>query len=165
MLVAKRNKVDSLEAVGSADIANRKPMRTDSLFWIASQSKPITAAALMILVDEGKVNVDDPVEKYLPEFRGQMIVAENDGKRYLSQAAVKQMTSKQTPKGVPSAYGFGFSTGGDRFGHGGTYSTNSDYDRKHGLILIWLVRHASFPGNGGKAQDTFRRAALGEFGH
>ena len=45
--------------------------RTDALFWIASQSKPITAAALMMLVDEGKVKLDDPVEKYLPEFKDQ----------------------------------------------------------------------------------------------
>ena len=41
-------------------------------------SKPITAAALMMLVDEGKVKVDDPVEKYLPEFKGQMVIAERD---------------------------------------------------------------------------------------
>ena len=41
-------------------------------------SKPITATALMMLVDEGKVNVDDPVEKYLPEFHGQMLAVEQD---------------------------------------------------------------------------------------
>ena len=58
-------------------------MQTDSMFWIASQSKPITAAALMMLVDEGKVSVDDPVEKYLPEFRGQMVVAEKDADHVL----------------------------------------------------------------------------------
>jgi len=75
-LVASRDKVLSLEAVGWADVAARKPMTADSLFWVASQSKPITAAALMILVDEGKVSVDDPVEKYLPEFKGQMVQAE-----------------------------------------------------------------------------------------
>jgi CubicO group peptidase (beta-lactamase class C family) len=53
-------------------------MNTDGLFWIASMSKPITATALMMLVDEGKLRLDDPVEKYLPEFRGQMVVAEKD---------------------------------------------------------------------------------------
>ena len=70
-LVASPEKVLSLEAVGYADIAAQKPMQTDNLFWIASMTKPITATALMMLVDEGKVNVDDPVEKYLPEFKGQ----------------------------------------------------------------------------------------------
>ena len=44
-----------LDAVGYADVAAKKPMAVDTLFWIASQSKPITATALMMLVDEGKV--------------------------------------------------------------------------------------------------------------
>lgn len=75
VLVASPGGILDIEPVGWADIAGKKAMRTDSVFWIASQSKPITAAALMILVDEGKVNVDDPVEKYLPEFQGQQVNA------------------------------------------------------------------------------------------
>src|SRR5438552_3814019 len=67
-LVADKDKVLSLNAVGYADIAAKEPMRADTSFWIASQSKPITATALMMLVDEGKVNLDDPVAKHLPEF-------------------------------------------------------------------------------------------------
>src|ERR1041384_3966260 len=77
-LVASMDKVLSVETVGFADITAKKPMRADALFWIASMSKPITAAALMMLVDEGKVNVNDPVEKYLPEFKDQMVIAEQD---------------------------------------------------------------------------------------
>jgi CubicO group peptidase (beta-lactamase class C family) len=77
-LVASKDKVLSLEAVGCADVAAQKPMRSDCLFWIASMTKPITATALMMLVDEGKVSLDDPVEKYLPEFRGQMFIAQRD---------------------------------------------------------------------------------------
>src|SRR5690349_19158081 len=72
-LVANKDKVLDLEAVGFMDVAAKKKMRTDCMFWIASQSKPITATALMILVDEGKVSLNDPVEKYLPEFKGQMV--------------------------------------------------------------------------------------------
>jgi len=86
-LVASPEKVLSLEAVGYADIAAKKPMRTDSLFWIASMSKPITATALMMLVDEGKVGVNDPVEKYLPEFKGQMVRVEEQGKVSLRKPA------------------------------------------------------------------------------
>ena len=80
VLVADKEKILDLEAVGFEDVAAKKPMATDSLFWIASQSKPITATALMMLVDEGKVNVDDPVEKYLPEFKGQMMIDDKDPK-------------------------------------------------------------------------------------
>jgi CubicO group peptidase (beta-lactamase class C family) len=74
-LVATRASVSSLQAVGYADRATDKPMRTDSVFWIASMSKPITATAIMMLVDEGKVRLDDPVERYLPEFQGQSLAA------------------------------------------------------------------------------------------
>ena len=334
-LVANPQRILSLAGVGFADIAGNKPMQADTAFWIASQSKPITAAALMMLVDEGKVQLEDPVEKYLPEFRGQMVVAERDaehvllkkprhpitvknvlshtsglpfrsalevptldrlpladrvrsyamtplefepdtkyqysnagintaariievvagkdfedflderllhplgmhdttfwpddsqvariaksyrpgkndqslkettisqlqyplaehrerypmpagglfstaqdivrfyqmlanggqfqGRRYLSLTAVKALTSKQTPDKIGNEYGFGFSTGDSRFGHGGAYSTNSYFDRKHGLILIWLVQHAGFSGDGAKAQQAFRQAAIESF--
>ncbi len=83
VMVASKDKVLDVETVGYADIAAKRPMRTDSLFWIASQSKPIAAAALMMLVDDGKVSLDDPVEKHLPEFKGQMVVSERDDQHVL----------------------------------------------------------------------------------
>ena len=57
--VATSNAVLQTDAVGFADLANKLPMKPDALFWIASQSKAMTAAALMMLVDEGKVKLDD----------------------------------------------------------------------------------------------------------
>jgi CubicO group peptidase (beta-lactamase class C family) len=78
-LVASKDRVLSLEAVSYADIAARKPMQTDAVFWIASMSKPIAATALMMLVDEGKVRLDDPVENYLPQFKPLIIAATADG--------------------------------------------------------------------------------------
>ncbi|MEX2186642.1 MAG: serine hydrolase domain-containing protein [Pirellulales bacterium] len=67
-LVADGDGVRHLGTVGLADVAGEKPMRADAIFWIASMSKPITAAAVMMLQDEGKLSVDDPVEKYVPEL-------------------------------------------------------------------------------------------------
>lgn len=335
-LVASKDKVLSLEAIGSADIEAKKPMTTDAIFWIASMSKPITGTALMLLVDEGKVNVDDPVEKHLPEFRGQMVAVyqddstkllkrpkhpitvknvlthtsglpfataverptldllplreavlsyaltplefepdtkyrysnagintagriievvtgqsyeqfleerlfkplgmkdttfwpneeqlsrlaksykpnsegkdleeikigqllyplsdrshrypmpaggyfstaadmgrfcqlllnggEIDGRRYLSEAAVKQMTSKQTGADLKDGYGYGFSTGGTTFGHGGAHSTNMTVDTQRGLVTVWMVQHAGFPNDGAKAQGAFHQAAMAAFG-
>jgi CubicO group peptidase (beta-lactamase class C family) len=75
-LVVDKEKVLAVETVGYADIEAKRPMAADSVFWIASQSKPITATAVMMLVDEGKIALDDPVEKYLPEFRGQLLSTE-----------------------------------------------------------------------------------------
>jgi CubicO group peptidase (beta-lactamase class C family) len=72
-LVASPDRLLNVEAVGYADVAARIPMRTDNLFWIASMSKPVTATALLMLVDEGRVQLDAPVETYLPEFRGQRL--------------------------------------------------------------------------------------------
>src|ERR1700686_2480029 len=59
-LLADKDKVLSIDAVGYADVGAKTPLIVRALFWIASQSKPITAAALMMLVDEGTVNLDDP---------------------------------------------------------------------------------------------------------
>ena len=69
-LVATPDRIVHLDATGKADIATGKPMRPDTIFWIASMTKPITATAVLMLQDEGKLSVDDPVEKYLPEFKG-----------------------------------------------------------------------------------------------
>lgn len=67
-LVANAKGVLHLQAVGMADPAGKIPLRTDSIFWIASMTKPITGAAILMLQDEGKLSVDDPVSKYVPEL-------------------------------------------------------------------------------------------------
>lgn len=78
VLVAQKDKVLALEAVGYSDLSAKKAMRTDDLFWIASMSKAVTAAALMMLVDEGRVNLDAAVENYIPGFAA-LKVAGPDG--------------------------------------------------------------------------------------
>src|SRR5688572_13679061 len=67
MVVAK-DKTLHLENTGLADVAAKRPMTADTLFWIASMTKPVTGVAVLMLQDEGKLNVADPVAKYLPEF-------------------------------------------------------------------------------------------------
>jgi CubicO group peptidase (beta-lactamase class C family) len=80
VFVADKEKVLDAEAMGYADTETKRPMRIDDLFYIASMTKMFTSAALMMMVDEGKVNLDDPVEKYLPEFKTEMVEeAENKG--------------------------------------------------------------------------------------
>jgi CubicO group peptidase (beta-lactamase class C family) len=67
-LIATRDKVMDLQTAGLADIATKTPMQTNAIFWIASMTKPITATAVLMLQEEGKLSVDDPVAKYLPEL-------------------------------------------------------------------------------------------------
>jgi CubicO group peptidase (beta-lactamase class C family) len=69
-VVARHGHLAALDAVGFQEIETKTPMRTDSIFRIASLTKPVTCAGIMVLVDQGKLSVLDPVEKYLPEFKG-----------------------------------------------------------------------------------------------
>ena len=335
-LVADKERVLSVETVGFADIAAGQPMQTDSVFWIASQSKGMTAAAVVMLVDEGTISLDDPVEKYLPEFRKQMVVAGNDGdevklkkpshpitirevlshvsglpfrsaveqptldalpladavrsyattplqtepgthyqysnagintaariievvtgkkyedfmderlfnplgmkdttfwpneeqvsrlaksyrpnatkdnlvefpfgqlqyplndrsrrfpmpagglfstahdtalfcqmllyggelngKRYLREAAFKELTTRQTPASISNSYGLGLAVGPDWFGHGGAHATNMEIRPSKSLVMIWMVQHGGFPGEGEKAQGVFKKWAMEQFG-
>ena len=86
-LVATRDRIIYLQPAGYRDLAEKAAMPADAMFWIASTSKPMTVTAFMMLVDEGKVSVDDPVEKYLPEFHGQMVKAPKDANAPAPQAA------------------------------------------------------------------------------
>lgn len=67
-VVATKDGIAHLDASGQADIAGNKPMRADSIFWIASMTKPVTGTAVMMLVEEGKLSLDDPITKYVPEL-------------------------------------------------------------------------------------------------
>lgn len=69
-LVSRHGRVALAEAVGWRDVENRKPMEPGSIFQIMSMTKNFTGVAVMMLVDDGKIDLRQPVEHYLPEFRG-----------------------------------------------------------------------------------------------
>ncbi|PYX82817.1 MAG: serine hydrolase [Acidobacteria bacterium] len=73
-LVARRGSVVWFKAQGMADAEAGKPMRPDTLFRICSMTKPITSVAVMMLYEEGRFLLDDPVSKYLPEFKNQNVL-------------------------------------------------------------------------------------------
>jgi len=87
-------KVVSEEAVGLQDLETKTPMAKDSLFWIASMTKPITALAVMMLQDEGKLSIDDPVMKHLPEFKGQMLINEKTAEQTVLVKPTRPITIK-----------------------------------------------------------------------
>jgi CubicO group peptidase (beta-lactamase class C family) len=72
-LVARHGHIAALDAVGYTDIETRQPMNTGNIFQIHSMTKPVVAIAAMMLAEEGKLQIGDAVEKYLPEFRGQWV--------------------------------------------------------------------------------------------
>jgi CubicO group peptidase (beta-lactamase class C family) len=77
-LVATKDKIISLETAGSSNLEKRNPMKRDGLFWVASQTKPITAVAFMMLLEEKKLSLDDTLYKYIPAFRKQRVEIEID---------------------------------------------------------------------------------------
>ncbi len=108
-LVQRRGQTVEFEAVGSADIEAKKPMRTDTIFQMMSMTKPVTGVAIMILADEGKLRLNDTVELHLPEFRGQMMIeSKTETSRVLRKPArpitIRDlMTHTSGMSGVPPA--------------------------------------------------------------
>ena len=80
-MAARRNKVIHFESVGYRDIESKSPMGNDSIFRIYSMTKPVTGVALMILYEESKFRLSDPVSKYLPELNNLQVFSgtDNDG--------------------------------------------------------------------------------------
>ncbi|MFQ5527106.1 MAG: serine hydrolase domain-containing protein [Thermoanaerobaculia bacterium] len=76
--VARNGKVVHFEAFGSMDVERKKAMRPDTIFRLASMTKPITGAAVMILVQEGEIAVSDPLSKYIPEFADMKVLVQNE---------------------------------------------------------------------------------------
>jgi CubicO group peptidase (beta-lactamase class C family) len=91
-VVGNRKGIVSLETVGKLRLDAAESMPKDALFRIASMTKPITAAGIMILADENKLKVDDPVEKYLPEFRDQWLIAERAPDRLVLKKPARPIT-------------------------------------------------------------------------
>jgi CubicO group peptidase (beta-lactamase class C family) len=74
-LVAHGDQIVESHALGMADIESNQPMRKDTIFQIMSMTKPVTAIGIMMLAEEGKLALRDPVEQYLPEFHKQRVAA------------------------------------------------------------------------------------------
>jgi len=82
-LVARHGQVVWLHATGNQDRENSKPMRADSIFRICSMTKPITTLGVMMLYEEGRFQLDDPIAKYIPEFADpKVLVKPKEGKPY-----------------------------------------------------------------------------------
>ena len=94
--VARRNKVVYMEAHGTLDDTTGRPMRKDALFHMASSTKPVLGVAAMMMIEEGLISPEDPVEKYIPEFKGiQVAVAEGSADKGIVKSKSKEASKKQ----------------------------------------------------------------------
>src|SRR5215472_3540214 len=73
VLVARKGQIAFVEAQGTMDIETKKPMTRDSLFRMASMTKPVIGTAVMMMLEEGKIQLGDPVSKYIHEFKNMKV--------------------------------------------------------------------------------------------
>ena len=85
VLVARHGKIAHFQAYGLRDIANNLPMETDTVVRIYSMTKPITTVAAMQLFEQGKFKLDDPVAKFLPEFKDVQVYVSGDGDNIITE--------------------------------------------------------------------------------
>ena len=126
-IVARRGRVVHFEAHGFLDLESKKPMPKDALFRLASSSKPVTATAVLMLMEEGKLKLTDPVGKYIPEFKNSRVA----------------MELNRTP--VPMSDG---SPAGEKY-----YTVPAD----HEITIIDLLTHTSGLASGGITNEGFQK--------
>jgi CubicO group peptidase (beta-lactamase class C family) len=91
-LVARDGMIECFEAMGVSDLSTGRPMKKDDLFWIASMTKPMTGVLAMMLQEEGKLNIHDPVEKHLPEFADMWMVDEKSDDRMVLKRPARKVS-------------------------------------------------------------------------
>ena len=92
VLVARQGKIVHFKAYGLRDIATQSPMQTDTVVRIYSMTKPITTVAAMQLYDQGKFQLDDPISKFLPEFKDIQVYSSGSGKEMKTEPAKRPPT-------------------------------------------------------------------------
>lgn len=92
VMVIRRGKTAYVHAFGSRDVESRSPMKTDAIFRIASQTKALTSVGIMMLQEEGKLSISDPVSKFIPEFANSTVAVPKEGGGYDVVKAKRQIT-------------------------------------------------------------------------
>jgi len=118
-LIAREGKTVDVHAVGFADVEKNVPMKTDAIFRIASMTKPITSVAIMMLFEEGRLFLTDPVSKFIPAFKSSTVL--EDGKPVPARRAISIRDLLAHKSGMT----YGFLNGG---AVGGGYRKNGVTD-------------------------------------
>ncbi|MDX1914006.1 MAG: serine hydrolase domain-containing protein [Methylophilus sp.] len=92
VMVARQDKVAYFKSFGQKDIEANEPMKNDTIFRLASMTKPITTTAVMMLYEEGKFGLDDPISKYIPEFKEPKVLVNSEDGSYKLIAAKREIS-------------------------------------------------------------------------
>ena len=116
-LLWRNGEIADVTVVGKADIANNRPMRRDTLFRIASMTKPVTTVAALMLMEEGRLKLDDPITKWAPEFADMQVLKDAQGPVDQTYPAPRDITIEDLmTHRAGLAYGF-TSTGPIAYAH------------------------------------------------
>jgi CubicO group peptidase (beta-lactamase class C family) len=139
-LIARQGQVAHLETFGWQELETRRPMSTDTIFRIYSMSKPITSAAAMMLCEQGKLRLADPLSRYLPEFKdAQVMVARPDGNYDLVPARREVTVHDLLTHSGGLSYGFDEHSALDKLYR----EFFEQLDKKKGLVLEkWMQAFA-----------------------
>ena len=141
-LVARRGKLVYFEAFGQADREARVPMQTDSIFRIASQTKAIVTAAAMMLVEQGKLGLNDPISRYIPEFANASVAVPKDNGGYYT-AKVKRPITVRDLMTHTSGLSYGTGPAADEWKKAGI--TGYYFSDRDEPIAATIARMASLP--------------------
>jgi CubicO group peptidase (beta-lactamase class C family) len=145
-LVARHGKVVEVVACGYRDLASKTPMTEDTIFAIASMTKPITCVAAMILVEQEKLWLDDPVSKYLPELKDLRVLGDDDDDTETAVATVPARRPVTVRDLFTHTSGFaygGFLSGNARLGR--SYARAGVQDRELKTVAEQVTRLAGVP--------------------
>lgn len=92
LLVSRRGEIVHHDLYGFADLASQRPIRDDSIVRVYSMTKPITSVALMMLYEQGKLLLEDPVSKYLPSFADPRVFVSGNHTKFTTREAAREMT-------------------------------------------------------------------------
>jgi CubicO group peptidase (beta-lactamase class C family) len=111
ILIARKGKIGYFKSFGFRDVAAKSTMKNDAIFRIASQSKAIISVGAMILQEEGKLLIQEPVSKYLPEFKETKVAQPNEGGGYEVVKAKRQITVRDLLTHTSGfSYGYGLAS-------------------------------------------------------
>jgi CubicO group peptidase (beta-lactamase class C family) len=92
MMLALNGEIVLHEAVGYQDVESQQTMKLGTIFQIQSMTKQVTAVGIMILIEEGRLRLNDPVEMHLPEFQGQKMIRNTDSDQHMTQLPQRPIT-------------------------------------------------------------------------
>jgi CubicO group peptidase (beta-lactamase class C family) len=139
-LVARKGKLVHITAKGVMDLETKQPVTPATMFRIASMTKPVTSVAIMMMIEEGKVRLNDPVSRYIPEFRSQKV-------------AVRAPEAATGPAPAPAAGGRG-----GRGGRGATPSFTTEPAARE-VTIKDLLTHVSGLASGTMSNSTVQAVA------